>query len=226
MDSKKDNDIELIEFETIVETLSALIEKGTDAVLSFFKSDAWNTALDIGSDLGKVIRIISGIRKLTSIPDKIWMKRFELYCQGLLSIPVQKREKYVKKVGKHGLNKDSVFILGVLSRNEELSKIDIFVTLFAARINEIIDEETYRRMMLLVDRTMYSDVLYLIENCSDGNISIDNDAKQGLLANGWLIYSGQPIVGFNEDSYFIYRYTDVSKRFCRIVKPMNLIAGT
>ena len=48
MDSKKDNDIELIEFETIVETLSALIEKGTDAVLSFFKSDAWNTALDIG----------------------------------------------------------------------------------------------------------------------------------------------------------------------------------
>ena len=212
-----DNNLERIDVETIVDTFSTLIEQGTEAVVNFFKSDTWESVLDIGSELSKASKVIVFIRKTASIPDKFFMNKMEKYCQGLISIPKEKRAKYAKKVGKAGLNKDAVFILGILNKIEELSKIKIFLALFEAKMDEKIDEETYRRMMLLVDHTMYSDILYLKSNYTDNEIIIQTAAEQGLYANGWLIYCGQTWGTATEYGNFIYQYTKTAKQFCELI---------
>lgn len=140
----------------------------------------------------------------------------------MVSIPVSKRKKYVERVGKKALNKDSVFILGVLNKIEELSKIDILVRLFEAKIDEEIDDQTYRRMMLQVDRTMFSDILFLKNNICNDTIKVTSVEEENLLAMGWLIFAGIGIGTVTEEGGNLYSYTRTAKQFCNIVFQSNL----
>lgn len=124
-------DLELVEVDSIVDSLSTWIEQGAEDIVTFFSSDEVSDILDeikeLGTELSNALKVVKVIRKSASIPDKLFMRKMERYCAGLVSIPASKREKYVKRVGKEALNKDSVFILGVLNKIEELSKIDILI---------------------------------------------------------------------------------------------------
>lgn len=221
MDEIMNEELALVEVDSISDALSTFIEQGTETVINVFTSNEaaviWETVTEVSADLVKASKVITVIKKAASIPDKLFMNKMEKYCRGLIEIPANKREKYAAKVGKPGLNKDSVFILGVLNKIEELSKIKILLTLFEAKMDGLIDDETYRRLMLLVDRTMYSDLLYLKANITDDPIVIENDAEQGLLANGWLYYYGQTWGTATEDSQLVYNYTNIAKQFCQLI---------
>ena len=221
MEEMMNEELALVEVDSISDALSTFIEQGTETVINVFTSNEaaviWETVTEVSADLVKASKVITVIKKAASIPDKLFMNKMEKYCRGLIEIPASKREKYAVKVGKPGLNKDSVFILGVLNKIEELSKIKILLTLFETKMDGLIDDETYRRLMLLVDRTMYSDLLYLRANITDDPIVIENDAEQGLLANGWLCYYGQTIGTATEDSQLVYTYTNVAKKFCELI---------
>ena len=222
MDEVMNEELALVEVDSISDALSTFIEQGTEIVINVFTSNEaaviWETVTEVSADLVKASKVITVIKKAASISDKLFMNKMEKYCRGLIEIPANKREKYAAKVGKPGLNKDSVFILGVLNKIEELSKIKILLTLFEAKMDGLIDDETYRRLMLLVDRTMYSDLLYLKTNITDDPIVIENDAEQGLLANGWLYYYGQTWGTVTEDSQLVYSYTNIAKQFCQLVE--------
>lgn len=222
MDEIMNEELSLVKVDSISDALSTFIEQGTEYALNFFNSNETavilETVTDVSADLAKASKVITIIKKTASIPDKLFMNKMEKYCRGLIEIPTDKRKKYAAKVGKSGLNKDSVFILGVLNKIEELSKIKILLALFEAKMDELIDEETYRRLMLLVDSTMYSDLLYLKANITDNPIVIEDDAEQGLLANGWLYYYGQTMGTMTEDSQLVYNYTNIAKKFCQLIK--------
>ena len=211
----------LIEINSICETLSTIIEQGTETIMDFFTSDEVtvirSTVTEISAEIVKASKVITMIRKVASIPDKFIMNKIEKYCRGLVQIPAEKRIKYASKVGKSGLNKDSVFILGILNKIEELSKIKILIALFEYKMDEVIDDETYRRLMLMVDHTMFSDLIYLKANITDNPIVIENDAEQGLLSNGWLTYYGQTWGTSTEEPRLIYTYTNIAKRFCALI---------
>ena len=211
-------DLELVEVDSIVDSLSTWIEQGAEDIVTFFSSDEVSDILDeikeLGTELSNALKVVKVIRKSASIPDKLFMRKMERYCAGLVSIPASKREKYVKRVGKEALNKDSVFILGVLNKIEELSKIDILIRLFEAKMDEEIDDQTYRRMMLQVDRTMFSDILFLRDNICDGEIKITSVETENLLATGWLIFAGIGIGSATEDGGNLYSYTHTAKQFC------------
>lgn len=216
-----DKELELVGVDSIIDSLSTLIEQGSKNIVALISSDDLSDLLDeikeLGAELSKAIKVVTIIRKSASIPDKLFMRKMERYCAGLVSIPTSKREKYAAKVGKKSLNKDSVFILGVLNKIEELSKIDILVRLFEAKMDEEIDDQTYRRMMLQVDRTMFSDILFLKDNICDGFIKITSVEEENLLATGWLIFAGIGIGTATEDGGNLYSYTQTAKRFCNVV---------
>jgi hypothetical protein len=71
--------------------------------------------------------------------------------------------------------------------------------------------------MIIVDRTMFSDLLYLKSNITEEPIVISNDAEQGLLSNGWLSYYGQTWGTATEDSQLLYTYTNIAKQFCKLI---------
>ena len=218
--------MELVGVDSVIDSLSTLIEQGSEKIVAFISSDDFSDLLaeikELGAELSKAIKVVKIIRKSASIPDKLFMHKMERYCAGLVSIPSSKREKYAAKVGKKSLNKDSVFILGVLNKIEELSKIDILVRLFEAKMDEEIDDQTYRRMMLQVDRTMYSDILFLKDNICDDLIKIASVEEENLLAMGWLIFAGIGIGTATEEGGNLYSYTQTAKQFCNVVFQSNL----
>lgn len=120
-------DLELVEVDSIVDSLSTWIEQGAEDIVTFFSSDEVSDILDeikeLGTELSNALKVVKVIRKSASIPDKLFMRKMERYCAGLVSIPASKREKYVKRVGKEALNKDSVFILGVLIKLKSYQKL-------------------------------------------------------------------------------------------------------
>ena len=223
---ENDKDLELVGVDSVIDSLSTLIEQGSEKIVAFISSDDFSDLLaeikELGAELSKAIKVVKIIRKSASIPDKLFMHKMERYCAGLVSIPSSKREKYAAKVGKKSLNKDSVFILGVLNKIEELSKIDILVRLFEAKMDEEIDDQTYRRMMLQVDRTMYSDMLFLKDNICDDLIKIASVEEENLLATGWLIFAGIGIGTATEEGGNLYSYTQTAKQFCNVVFQSNL----
>ena len=223
---ENDKDLELVGVDYVIDSLSTLIEQGSEKIVAFISSDDFSDLLaekkELGAELSKAIKVVKIIRKSASIPDKLFMHKMERYCAGLVSIPSSKREKYAAKVGKKSLNKDSVFILGVLNKIEELSKIDILVRLFEAKMDEEIDDQTYRRMMLQVDRTMYSDILFLKDNICDDLIKIASVEEENLLATGWLIFAGIGIGTATEEGGNLYSYTQTAKQFCNVVFQSDL----
>ena len=223
---ENDKDLELVGVDSVIDSLSTLIEQGSEKIVAFISSDDFSDLLaeikELGAELSKAIKVVKIIRKSASIPDKLFMHKMERYCAGLVSIPSSKREKYAAKVGKKSLNKDSVFILGVLNKIEELSKIEILVRLFEAKMDEEIDDQTYRRMMLQVDRTMYSDILFLKDNICDDSIKIASVEEENLLATGWLIFAGIGIGTATEEGGNLYSYTQTAKQFCNVVFQSNL----
>ncbi|MBE6644924.1 MAG: hypothetical protein E7612_06060 [Ruminococcaceae bacterium] len=214
-------ELALIEVDSIGETLSTIIEQGTEMVMDFFDHSKiaviYDAVTEISAEMIKASKIITVIKQAASIPDKFFMNKMEKYCRGMVKISENKRKKYAAKVGKAGLNKDSVFILGILNKIEELSKINIMINLFEHKMDEMIDDETYRRLMIIVDRTMFSDLLYLKSNITEEPIVISNDAEQGLLSNGWLSYYGQTWGTATEDSQLLYTYTNIAKQFCKLI---------
>ena len=61
-------------------------------------------------------KIYKGIKAVASIPDRLFLRKFERLCLGIGKIPEKKRKKYVKKITHKKFNQESVFILDVINR--------------------------------------------------------------------------------------------------------------
>ena len=73
----------------------------------------------------------------------------------------------MKLLGKEKFNKESVFVLNVINRIEENEKIPLFLKILNAKMDGFIDDNEYHRLMILTDRTLYSDLLYLKDNITE-----------------------------------------------------------
>ena len=205
----------------LAETVSTFIVEGTNDIVNFFTSETMVEILevskDIGESLSKAFKVISIIQKSASIPDKLFMHKMEKYLKGLIEIPQDKRNKYLERVGKKSLNKDSIFILNMLNRIEESSKFDMLLKLFEAKMDQIIDDNMYTRLCLLVDRTMYADLLYLIENITDDSFFLTTNEHYGLYGSGWLVFVGIDGGTATEDGGSIYLFSSLAHTFCGII---------
>lgn len=205
----------------LAETVSTFIVEGTNDIVNFFTSETMveimEVSKDIGESLSKAFKVISIIQKSASIPDKLFMHKMEKYLKGLIEIPQDKRNKYLERVGEKSLNKDSIFILNMLNRIEESSKFDMLLKLFEAKMDQIIDDNMYTRLCLLVDRTMYADLLYLIENITDDSFFLTTNEHYGLYGSGWLVFVGIDGGTATEEGGSIYLFSSLAHTFCGII---------
>ena len=148
-------------FTTFFEEASGSVEK---IIESDFVQDAEVIVGDLGEALGEAVKTLKALKTLASIPTKLYLRKFEKVCRGIYSIPLDKRQKLIKKLGRERFSQESVFILNVINRIEEDDKLPMLVRLLEAQAEGIIELAEYRRLTVLVDRTLYSDLLYLQHN--------------------------------------------------------------
>ena len=154
----------------------------------------------IGEAVSGAIKSLKVAQKIASIPTALYMKKFGRYCKGLTTIPLEKRQKYMKLLGKEKFNKESVFVLNVINRIEENEKIPLFLKILNAKMDGFIDDNEYHRLMILTDRTLYSDLLYLKDNITEDPVKLNSDSDYGLASSGLLVAAGNEWVEGMDDA--------------------------
>ena len=205
----------------VFHTVCGIAEDGVEAAKEFFESDTVQTIADYAQVIDETaengLKVYGIFRKLADLPSKLYLRKFDRYMKGVTDIPVKKRQAYLKLVTKERFNKESVYILEVINRIEDLEKIDILVRLLELKMDETITDAEYRRMMIMTASTMKEDLDYLRLNITNDSFVIKSVQEEGLLLSGWIIYEGMTWGTAENDSGNLYRYTAMAKRYCEIV---------
>ena len=112
-----------------------------------------------------------------------------------------------------------MFILNVLNRIEENEKIDFMLRLLERRLDETLDDTTYRRLMVLIDRTLYTDLLYLKDHVTDRPIEISEAEEFGLVSSGLISSDGLGWVSdtAEQPTVLLFRYTPAAQQLAEIL---------
>ena len=175
---------------------------------------------DIANEnISETITLFKILRSISGIPTQLFLHKFERYCKGLGEIPREKRAAYVRKLGKEKFNREGVFILNVLNRIEENEKIDFMLRLLERRLDETLDDTTYRRLMVLIDRTLYTDLLYLKDHVTDRPIEISEAEEFGLVSSGLISSDGLGWVSdaAEQPTVLLFRYTPAAQQLTEIL---------
>ena len=189
------NELDVLSETNYIDVLKDILEtfmnEATDIAVQVMNSDIVQDGTEILSQVGEAvsgaIKSLKAAQKIASIPTALYMKKFERYCKGLTTIPLEKRQKYMKLLGKEKFNKESVFVLNVINRIEENEKIPLFLRILDAKMDGFIDDNEYHRLMILTDRTLYSDLLYLKDNITEDPVKLNSDSDYGLASSGLLV---------------------------------------
>ena len=116
-------------------TLQNIMKYADETARQFFGEDIVDVAACSTEILSDSFKLLQALKKVASIPTKLYMRKFDRYCRGLTQIPLNKRQRYIKKLGSEAINKENIFILNVINRIEDEEKLDFLVKLCAARLD-------------------------------------------------------------------------------------------
>lgn len=210
--------------EQLVEFFNQLLEGGSNFFDDYSDFKGEIDALKEGVEgalepISDSVACFKMLKELKSVPDQIFIKKFLKYCKGTAEIPAEKRDKYLKLATKESLNEDVVFILSVINRVEELSKIEYIVKLLEARFDGRLSDSEWKRLSVVVDRTMMSDLLYLQNNLTRDYVKGETIEEQGLLTSGVINFSGLNLGDFQGHSHNNYNYSEIAHKLHGIIFP-------
>ena len=194
---EKNPELDNMDEATLCQIMRTILEKGIEITQDVLEHETLQDITQIGEDIADAVDTIRRIRKIASIPTKLFMNKFVRYCQGMTDIPLEQRQRFLTELGKDKFNQEGAFTLNVIQKIEEKEKIPLLLKLLGARVYNQIDDIEYRRLMILTDRTLYNDLLYLKENITADPVSLKTEADYGLAASGLLVTAGN---GFIRDT--------------------------
>ena len=141
----------------------------------FFENEKVQTALEYAKVLDdtaeECLKIYGAIRKTASIPSKLYLRKLDRFMRGVTEIPLVERQKYIHLVSNDQYNKDSVYILEMINRIEDIDKVDFLLRLFELRMTDVLTDGEFRRMSLMVASTMKEDLDYMARNITKMTLS-------------------------------------------------------
>ena len=216
---EKNPELDNMDEATLCQIMRTILEKGIEITQDVLENETLQDITQIGEDIADAVDTIRRIRKIASIPTKLFMNKFVRYCQGMTDIPLEQRQRFLTELGKDKFNQEGAFTLNVIQKIEEKEKIPLLLKLLGARVYNQIDDIEYRRLMILTDRTLYNDLLYLKENITADPVSLKTEADYGLAASGLLVTAGNGFIrGMQGDSNssILFNYTISAKKLSHI----------
>ena len=212
--------------EELANLLTTFFEEGTTSAAEFLESDlvqdTKEVVVEIGTALGNVIKTWKMLKSVASIPTKIYLRKFERFCRGISDIPLEQRQKFMEKLGHERFQRESVFILNVVNRIEEEDKLPLLAKILDACTAGVITLSEFRRLTMLVDRTLYSDLEYLGQHITADPVVLCTDSDYGLVASGLLVTAGNEFMtDFDDDdptdTGIRFNYTAAAKKLASIL---------
>lgn len=173
-----------------------------------------------GDDVQNLIfstKPIKMLKALISVPDILLMRKVERFCKGLQSLSEIDRDRYARRIGKLTSEREHVFLLNVINKTEEEEKLVFLANVFVARTVCNLDEKNYRRLMLMIESTMFDDLVFLLKNYKKGPVTMETSEALGLLSEGWVVYGAQTWGTIGSEDVKIYEYTKMAGCFYSIM---------
>ena len=190
---------------------------GKEDVSNIFPMEAIGEMAD---EILKANDAYKAIKFFVSIPTRLYMWKYQQFCSGLHKIDKEEYAKYLQHIGREKVNKEIYIILGIIEKIEEDEKIEYIDNIFKARVENMIDENTYRRLLIYVSRTPHADLLYMRRHISTDAVPLDSIELEGLLSNGWLniVPIGKQSIGNESISCC---YNQIAFKFYEIVNDIK-----
>lgn len=220
-----------IENKTGIEELATLLttffEEGTRSAVEFLESDLVQDVKEVVGEVGlaleNTIKTLKILKSVASIPTKLYLHKFERFCREIPDIPLEKRQKFMEKLGHERFQRESVFILNVINRIEEEDKLPLLAKILDACTEGVIPLAEFRRLTMLIDRTLYNDLEYLGQHITADPVVLRTDSDYGLVASGLLVTAGNEVIadfGSDDDpsdTGIRFNYTTAAKKLASIL---------
>lgn len=213
--------------EELANLFATFFEEGMTSAAEFLESDLVQDTKEvvgeIGSTLGDAIKAWKMLKSVASIPTKIYLRKFECFCRGVSNIPLETRQKFMKTLGHEHFQRESIFILNVVNRIEEEDKLPLLAKILDACTEGVIPLAEFRRLTMLIDRTLYNDLEYLGQNITADPVILRTDSDYGLVASGLLVTAGNEFIadfGSDDDpsdTGIRFNYTTAAKKLASIL---------
>ncbi len=217
--------------EELANLFATFFEEGTTSAVEFLESDLVQDTKEvvgeIGSTLGDAIKAWKILKSVASIPTKIYLRKFERFCRGVSDIPLETRQKFMEMLGHEHFQRESIFILNVVNRIEEEDKLPLLAKILDACTEGTITLAEFRRLTMLIDRTLYNDLEYLGQHITADPVALCTDSDYGLVASGLLVTAGNEFIadfGSDDDpsdTGIRFNYTAAAKKLASILYGTN-----
>ncbi|MDO5328916.1 MAG: hypothetical protein Q4E88_02285 [Coriobacteriia bacterium] len=204
-----------------------IVHVDSSGLHDYFNSDDFSNDIDDGLQTIPVISKLVKLGKLCfTVRDNLFYHKLKLYLMDYAELTDKDKKKFSKKIEKHAIYHEDLFILEIIDKTEEYEKISIYSKLSHLLMKEKINRNEFRRYMLMTKNTPYQDLLYLKNNW---NKSIENNNMKteeiSLNANGWLTPMNSELTFTYEDDGSTgknnmmtgYEFNDVAIKFCELV---------
>ena len=168
---------------------------------------------DITSDISSGYNLY---KSLVDIPTKFYMYKYKLFCKGIQNIRAEDGEAYIDYIGEEKVKKESYILLEIIARIEE-EKLNYIICIFKARVKLRLSDNEYRRLLIYVSQTLYSDLEYMRKNLTSNLVVIDCEELEGLYKSGWLIVTPPGKQYINSESKLCCFYIELAKKLSDIM---------
>ena len=162
------------------------------------------------------------VQKIITLPDKLYMRKYHRFAEGLLEYNSSEDRHFLQKVSKLEVEKQIPFILNVINACEEEEKMDFLVKLTEAWMEKNLEDASYHRLTLMMERTPYDDLTYLEKLFEKQQIELRSVEDESLLANGWLTADGVALQRIHREAATRCHLTANAWKFGEIIFGMKL----
>lgn len=157
-------------------------------------------------------------KKIKDIPTRLYMYKYKLFCQGIHDINKEDGEKYINKIGREKIKRESFILLEIINQIEEQEKVLYIAKIFKARVEGKLGDIEYRRMLVYVNKTLYLDLNYMIDNIANRDVLLNTIEYEELYRNGWLNLAPIGRQSINKESKILCSFNELAIKFCELVK--------
>ena len=160
------------------------------------------------------LKILGYFEKRNDFLTKSFEKKIIKFLNGISTIPVENREKFISKV-EYTFTTHSERLLTIINKIDDNKKIEYIVNLFKALVNEKIDFSLFFRLCNCIEISLSEDLLYIKEEIDNKEI-FENLQLQFLEKNNLVKkLTSTPMVSKIELSqgniFFKYNFTDFAR---------------
>ena len=109
-------------------------------------------------------------------------------------------------------------MLEIINQIEEQEKVLYIAKIFKARVEGKLGDIEYRRMLVYVNKTLYLDLNYMIDNIANRDVLLNTIEYEELYRNGWLNLAPIGRQSINKESKILCSFNELAIKFCELVK--------